>query len=184
MGGSCHEMNLLQFHPPPNPLPSGEGGTYLEEFYNYLRGNGMQSAKRGIPDDLFYDRNDFWIKAAEEAVIGLTDYGQGNIGDILYLELVPAGTIVRRGERCGSIESGKWVGSLLAPVSGVIVETNRETEADPRRVNADPFGLGWLCRMEPADRNEIGLLMDSAAYKAWVEERIRLEEEKSQGWID
>lgn len=144
----------------------------------------MQREKRAIPDDLFYDRNDFWIKVAEEAVIGLTDYGQGNIGDILYLELVPAGTVVRRGERCGSIESGKWVGSLLAPVSGMIVETNRDAEADPHMVNADPFGRGWLYRMEPADRNEIGLLMDSGAYKAWMEERIRLEEKNSQGWID
>lgn len=144
----------------------------------------MQTEKRAFPDDLFYDRNDFWIRVAEEAVIGLTDYGQGSIGDIFYLELVPVGTIVRQGERCGSIESGKWVGSLLTPVSGVIVEANRDAEADPRRVNADPFGRGWLYRMEPADRNEIGLLMDSGAYKAWIEERIRLEEKNSQGWID
>lgn len=142
----------------------------------------MQTAKGAIPDDLFYDCNDFWIKVAETAVIGLTDDGQRNIGDIIYLELAPAGTVVRRGERCGSIESGKWVGSLLAPVSGVIVEANREAEADPRQVNADPFGRGWLYRMDPADRNEIGLLMDSGVYKAWIEERIRLEEKESQGW--
>lgn len=147
-------------------------------------GKRMQREKRAIPDELFYDRNDFWIKVAEEAVIGLTDYGQGNIGDIIYLELVPAGTVVRRGDRCGSIESGKWVGSLLAPVSGVIVETNREAEADPRQVNADPLDRGWLYRMELANRNEIGLLMDSGAYKAWMEERIRLEEKNSQGWLD
>lgn len=144
----------------------------------------MQTEKGAIPDDLFYDRNDFWIKVAEEAVIGLTDYGQGNIGDIIYLELVPAGTVVRRGERCGSIESGKWVGNLLAPVSGVIVEANREAEADPHQVNADPYGLGWLYRIEPANRNELGLLMDSGAYKAWIEERIRLEEKNSQGGVD
>ncbi len=144
----------------------------------------MQTEKGALPDDLFYDRNDFWIKVAEVALIGLTDYGQGNIGDIIYLELVPAGTVVRRGERCGSIESGKWVGSLLAPVSGVIVEANREAEADPRQVNADPYGLGWLYRIEPANRNELGLLMDSGAYKAWIEERIRLEEKNSPGGVD
>lgn len=136
----------------------------------------MQMGKRAIPDDLFYDSNDFWIKVAEETVIGLTDDGQGNIGDIIYLELVPAGTVVRRGDRCGSIESGKWVGSLLAPVSGVIMVTNREAEADPRQVNADPFGRGWLYRMKLANRNEISLLMDSGAYQTWIEERIRLEE--------
>ena len=136
----------------------------------------MQMEKRAIPDDLFYDSNDFWIRIAKEVVIGLTDYGQSNIGDIIYLEFVPAGTVVRQGDRCGSIESGKWVGSLLAPVSGVIVETNREAEADPHKVNADPFGRGWLYRMEPANRNEIALLMNSSAYKAWIEERIRLKE--------
>jgi len=140
----------------------------------------MQTAKMDMPAGLFYDRNNFWIKVGEEAVIGLTDYGQGNIGDIIYLELAPAGTVVRRGERCGSIESGKWVGSLLAPVSGVIVETNHKAEADPRQVNADPFGLGWLYRLEPANRNEIGLLMDSVAYEAWIEEQIRLEEKNEE----
>ena len=136
----------------------------------------MQPENRAIPDDLFYDRSDYWIKVDQEVVIGLTDYGQSNIGDIIYLEFVPAGTVVRQGGGCGSIESGKWVGSLLAPVSGVIVEINREVETDPHQVNADPFGRGWLYRMEPADRNEIARLMDSSAYKAWIEERIRLEE--------
>ena len=66
-------------------------------------------------------------------MIGLTDHGQSHIGDIIYLEIAPAGTIVRQGDRCGSIESGKWVGNLLAPISGVIVETNREAEADPHQ---------------------------------------------------
>ena len=102
----------------------------------------MQMEKRTIPDDLFYDRSDYWIKVDQEVVIGLTDHGQSHIGDIIYLELSPAGTVVRQGGRCGSIESGKWVGSLLAPVSGVIVETNREAETDPHQVNADPFGRG------------------------------------------
>jgi glycine cleavage system H protein len=136
----------------------------------------MQREKRAIPADLFYDSADFWVKVDQEAVIGLTDDGQGNIGDIIYLELVPAGTVIRRGDRCGSIESGKWVGSLLAPVSGVVLETNREAQADPRQVNADPFGRGWLYRMELANRNEIGMLMDSGAYRACIEERIHREE--------
>jgi glycine cleavage system H protein len=136
----------------------------------------MQMEKKTIPDDLFYDRSDYWIKVDQEVVIGLTDHGQSHIGDIIYLELSPAGTAVRQGGRCGSIESGKWVGNLLAPVSGVIVETNREAETDPHQVNVDPFGRGWLYRMEPADRNEIARLMDSSAYKAWIEERIRLAE--------
>jgi len=89
--------------------------------------------------------------------------------------------VVRQGGRCGSIESGKWVGNILAPVSGMIVETNREAEADPRRVNTDPFGSGWLYRMAPTDRKEIDDLMDFSAYRAWVNERGRLEEQDRQG---
>jgi glycine cleavage system H protein len=143
-----------------------------------------KKTKNDIPDDLFYDSRDYWIKVAQEAAIGLTDYGQSNIGDIIYLDFVPAGTVVRRGDRCGSIESGKWVGNILAPVSGVIVETNREAEADPHKVNADPYGRGWLYRMKPANRSEISLLMGSGAYKAWSEERTRLEEKHLQGWSD
>jgi glycine cleavage system H protein len=76
------------------------------------------------------------------------------------------------------------VGNILAPVSGVIVETNREAEADPHKVNADPYGRGWLYRMKPANRSEISLLMGSGAYKAWSEERTRLEEKHLQGWSD
>jgi len=137
--------------------------------------------KRDIPDALLYDCRDYWIRVDREVVIGLTDRGQGHIGDIIYLEISPAGTAVRQGGRCGSIESGKWVGSILAPVSGVIVETNREAEADPHRVNADPFGSGWLYRMAPTDRKEIDDLMDFSAYRAWVEERSRLEEQDGEG---
>jgi glycine cleavage system H protein len=135
----------------------------------------MQTEGTTIPDDLFYDRGDYWIKIDREMVVGLTDHGQRNIGDIIYLEIAPAGTTVRQGGRCGSIESGKWVGNILAPISGVIVEINREAEADPHRVNDDPFGCGWLYRMKPADRDEIARLMDAAAYGAWIEERIRSE---------
>ena len=135
----------------------------------------MQPDQRKIPENLCYDRRDYWIRVGQDVRIGLTDYGQRNIGDIIYLEISPAGTTVRQGGRCGSIESGKWVGNLLAPVSGVIVETNREVEADPRQVNDDPFGRGWLYRMEPADRKEIDWLMDSAAYRSWIEERLRHE---------
>ncbi len=137
--------------------------------------------KRAIPDMLLYDCRDYWIKVDREVVIGLTDHGQGHIGDIIYLEISPAGTVVRQGGRCGSIESGKWVGNILAPVSGMIVETNREAEADPRRVNTDPFGSGWLYRMAPTDRKEIDDLMDFSAYRAWVNERGRLEEQDGQG---
>jgi len=137
---------------------------------------GEENKERNIPRGLLFDSSDCWLKITEETVVGLTDYGQSNIGDIIYLDFVPAGTAVRRGDRCGSIESGKWVGSLLAPISGIIVETNSEAKADPHKVNTDPFGEGWLYRMEPVDRKEITHLMNLDAYKAWIQERINLKE--------
>lgn len=127
--------------------------------------------EREIPEGLLFDESDYWLKIDEHTVVGLTEYGQENIGDIIYLDFVPPGTVVRRGDRCGSVESGKWVGNLLAPISGIVSETNSDVQADPHKVNADPFGEGWLYRLTPTDRKELALLMDAARYRDWIEKR-------------
>ncbi|HWP97795.1 MAG TPA: glycine cleavage system protein GcvH [Syntrophomonadaceae bacterium] len=138
----------------------------------------MQVDNWRIPEDLYYDWGDYWIKVTgNQAVIGMTEAGQSNIGDILYLDLVSEGTVVLRGEKVGSIESGKWVGSLKAPLSGVVVEVNRQLEEDPRQVNTDAYGQGWMFRMELTDVGEISKLMDPRAYKAWTEEQMCLAKE-------
>jgi glycine cleavage system H protein len=131
-----------------------------------------------IPENLYYDTHDFWLKVnGGEAVIGLSDYGQSNTGDILYLELSQEGETVGRGAKLGSIESGKWVGNLLAPVSGTILETNDEVVVYPRKVNTDAYGEGWLCRLKLSDSEELKGLMTAQAYNQWIIEQ----ETKAEG---
>ncbi|MGC7873342.1 glycine cleavage system protein H [Desulfosporosinus sp. SYSU MS00001] len=131
-----------------------------------------------IPENLYYDTHDFWIKVnGEEAVIGLSDYGQSNTGDILYLELLQAGETVGRGDKLGSVESGKWVGSLFSPLSGTILETNHEVLVHPRKVNSDTYGEGWMCRMKLRDSAEVKGLLTAQAYRMWIIEQETKEEE-------
>ena len=142
----------------------------------------MPAKVYAIPEGLLYDSNDFWIKVnGEEAVIGMTDYGQSNTGDILYLELSPGGETFQQGERFGSIESGKWVGNLTAPLSGVVLDSNREVEGNPRKVNADAYGEGWMFRIKLNNPDELKSLMASQEYAQWVDEQIKCEMEKGQG---
>ena len=139
----------------------------------------MQVDKRFVPEGLRYDRNDYWVDAAAgEAVIGLTAFGQDVAGDILYLELPPVGSSVGRGVDCGSIESGKWVGRLLPPVTGIVLEKNNVLEADPSGINLDPYGDGWLIKVRLADTAEVEELLNPVAYREWIEEQIRREQEE------
>ncbi len=132
-----------------------------------------------IPENLLYDTNDFWIKVnGEEAIVGMTDYGQSNTGDILYLELFPAGETFRQGDKFGSIESGKWVGNLTAPLSGTILDINQEIELNPRKVNADAYGEGWMYKIKISNPEEVTALMPYQQYTRWVAEQIENEEEK------
>ena len=138
----------------------------------------MQVDKYQIPEDLFYDTNDYWIKVSgDEAVIGMTDYGQSNTGDILYLELLDEGACFGRGDRCGSIESGKWVGNLIAPVSGTVLEYNAEVMYNPRKINADASGAGWMYRLKLEEPVEIKALMGAEHYARWVAAQIKKEQE-------
>lgn len=138
----------------------------------------MQVKNFVIPENLFYDTNDYWIKVdGEEALIGMTDYGQNNTGDILYLELSQGGQRIKQGDRFGSIESGKWVGNLTAPLSGVVVDSNREVESNPRKVNTDSYGAGWMYKLKLSNPDEVGKLMAAKDYAKWVTEQINSEQE-------
>ena len=138
----------------------------------------MKCKNYDIPENLFYDTNDFWIKVnGEEAVVGMTDYGQSNTGDILYLELSHDGETFKQGDRFGSIESGKWVGNLTAPLSGVVINSNNEVERNPRKVNADAYVEGWMYQLKPSNPDELKSLMSAKEYAAWVEEQINSEEQ-------
>jgi len=138
----------------------------------------MRAGKWQIPETLYYSPDNYWVKLdGEEALLGLTEYGQYTTGDIIYLELVPAGATIRQGESFGSIESGKWVGNLVAPISGIVIENNCELEPNPRKINSDPYGKGWMLRVKLNDPCAAEGLMDAAAYQQWVEEQVRREQE-------
>jgi len=132
-----------------------------------------------IPKGLLYDSNNYWVKVNEDrALIGITEYGQSTIGDVLYLETASTGMVIEREDEVGSIEAGKWVGKLISPVSGVVEDVNNDLNINPRDINKDPYGQGWLMRVKLNNSEETQLLMDSILYEKWVAEQIRREKEE------
>lgn len=136
----------------------------------------MQIEKWRVREGLKYDSNNFWVEIeGHQALIGLSDYGQWVIGDILYLDLAPEGAILAKGEKFGSVESGKWVGNLISPVNGRVLKSNAAVVAQPRQIQADPYGTGWMVRVELAAGGEGASLLDDAAYAEFVKEQIKNE---------
>lgn len=123
-----------------------------------------------IPADLTYSKSDEWVRTeGEELVIGITDYAQDALGDIVYLELPQVGAALTPGQSFGVIESVKASSDLYAPVGGEVVAVNSELEANQEPINKDPYGQGWLLRIRPSGATEE--LLDAAAYAAYCEER-------------
>lgn len=122
-----------------------------------------------LPDDLKYTRTHEWIKIeGDTATVGITEYAQSELGDIVYVDLPSPGRAVQAGQTFGSIESVKTVSDLYAPVSGEIAEVNQDLEGKPELVNTDPYGAGWLVKINVTDVPE-GLL-DAAAYEATLKQ--------------
>lgn len=127
-----------------------------------------------VPDNLLYTLNHEWLRRDEagpdEATVGITDFAQDQVGDVVYLDLAAEGDLVTVGERCGEIESTKTVCDLYSPVSGEVLATNRELEDRPELVNASPYDEGWMIRVRISDEAEIEDLLDAAAYRAQLPE--------------
>ena len=124
-----------------------------------------------FPDNLLYDRDHVWAQVDGTVItIGMTQFGQDLAGEIVYVEVPRVGRGVTKGEAFMSMESGKWVGRIKAPVSGKIIEANGEVEWESTIVNQDPYGAGWLAKIESSDPNELNDLMkpDSAEFAAFV----------------
>ena len=122
-----------------------------------------------FPDDLYYDSQHVWARVEGNAVtIGLSQFGQDIAGDIVYVEVPRVGRTVAKDEPFMSMESGKWVGRIKAPVSGKIVAANEEIEWESALVNQEPYGKGWLAKIEMSDAAELSTLMnaDSPAFAA------------------
>ena len=123
-----------------------------------------------IPDDLRYSTDHEWALADGDVVrIGITDYAQDALGDVVYVELPEVGDQVEQGEPFGEVESTKSVSELYAPVSGTITEVNDELADTPERVNEDPYGEGWIVLIEMSSPVELDALLDGGAYGALIE---------------
>ncbi len=125
-----------------------------------------------FPDELRYTREHEWAKKkGGNVVVGITDFAQDQLGDVVFVELPDVGDPVKKGESFGVVESTKAVSELFAPVSGKVVEVNDPLSDAPETINEDPYEEGWMIVIEPADPKELEALMDAKAYKAFVEEQ-------------
>ncbi len=123
------------------------------------------------PKDLKYTEDHEWVRLeGKTAWVGITDYAQGELGDIVFVELPETGTEVGQGSTFGTIEAVKTVSDLFAPVSGKVTEVNGALAASPERINTSPYGDGWMLKLEVADPGEMDKLMDADAYLAHVGE--------------
>jgi glycine cleavage system H protein len=123
-----------------------------------------------VPDELRYSKDHEWARAEDGGVrIGITDYAQDALGDVVYVQIPEVGAKVGPGDRCSEVESTKSVSDIYAPISGTIVAANDDLADHPERVNEDPYGDGWLCLIEPSDPAELDALLDAAAYRSLVE---------------
>lgn len=125
-----------------------------------------------VPDDLRYSAEHEWAKALDgtsRVRVGITDYAQDALGDVVYVDLPAIGTSVGKGEAVGELESTKSVSELYAPVGGTIVAVNEALVDNPQLLNEDPYGEGWLIEVETPDASELDALLDAEGYRALTE---------------
>ncbi len=124
-----------------------------------------------IPEHLRYSSDHEWASAEGDAVrIGITDYAQDALGDVVYVDLPQVGDQLEQGEAFGEVESTKSVSELFAPVSGVVAAVNDELFGAPQRLNEDPYGAGWICTVTCDDTAQLDGLLDAAGYRTLIEE--------------
>lgn len=126
-----------------------------------------------IPDDLLYTRTHEWLRRSaddpDQVTIGISDFAQDEVGDVVYVDLPPEGTAVSAGEPCAEIESTKTVAELYAPVDGEVVAANDDLDPRPELVNTSPYGDGWMICLRIAHDADLEGLLDSAAYRTLIE---------------
>jgi glycine cleavage system H protein len=125
------------------------------------------------PEDLHYTKDHEWVRAegdhGETLRVGVTDFAQDALGDIVFVTLPEAGSHLTEGEACGEIESTKSVSDVYAPVTGTVTERNEALDASPELVNSDPYGEGWMLAIRPDDAAAVDGLLDAAAYQAGLD---------------
>jgi glycine cleavage system H protein len=131
----------------------------------------MEIEGYSFPDDLYYDKNHFWARVEGDLVVmGATDFSQKLAGEITYVDVDQEGQAVEQGKPFASIESGKWVGRVYAMVSGEVVAVNSDLEDEPEKINQDPYGEGWLFKIEPSGLEDdlANLMKPGADLEAFV----------------
>ena len=124
-----------------------------------------------LPSGLKYSREHEWVRVEENnALIGITDFAQAELGDVVYVELPEVGSVVEANNTFGVVESVKAVSDLFAPVTGVVTEVNTTLEDEPELVNSDPYEDGWMIRVEMKDELELNDLLEADSYRAFTEE--------------
>lgn len=122
-----------------------------------------------IPENLKYTKDHEWLSIdGDIATVGITDFTQGELGDIVYVEIETEGETLDAEEVFGSVEAVKTVSDLFMPVSGEIIQFNEELEAEPEVVNADAYGKGWMVKIKLSDPSQVENLLDAAGYKAII----------------
>lgn len=125
-----------------------------------------------VPDNLKYTKEDEWILIEGDiATIGITDYAQDSLADVVYFELPEVGDSLSAGDEFGVVESVKAAADLYAPLSGEVLEVNSALEDAPELANSDPYGEAWILKMKIGNASEVDNLMDAAAYKEYLESR-------------
>jgi len=116
----------------------------------------------------FTDEHEWLLVDGDSVTVGITDYAQKALGDVVFVEMPEVGDTVSKGDDAGVVESVKAASELYAPVAGDITAANEELEGDPSLVNSDPMGAGWFFKMTVADMSEVEALMDEAGYNAFI----------------
>ncbi len=126
------------------------------------------------PDNLQYHKEHTWVKlSGKKVTIGITDYAQDALGDIVYIDLPEVDTDVEANSEIGEIESTKATSSIISPVSGRVIEANENLSESPEIINEDPYGKGWIAILEIDDTSELDDLMDASEYTKYAEEEVK-----------
>jgi glycine cleavage system H protein len=119
-----------------------------------------------VPEDLHYSKDHEWVRVdGDQAIIGITDYAQNSLGDVVYVELPKAGEEFAANEPFGSVESVKAVSEVFTPIAGAVVQINESLADEPESVNSDPYGAGWMIRLAMSNPGEVDSLLTAAEYE-------------------
>lgn len=123
-----------------------------------------------LPENLKYTKEHEWVRVEEDGVyVGITDFAQGELGDIVFVEVETEGEDLAKGDTFGSVEAVKTVSDLFMPVGGKVLEFNADLEDSPELINKDPYGKGWMIKIEMTSASDLDDLMDAAAYQSMLE---------------